>query len=155
VYTLRPATRADAAFLYELHVAAMHDVVAATWGWDETWQRRHFASRFSPEAIQIIEVAGDAVGMLELQARPTEVFIGNLKLLPRVQARGLGSAVLGDILTMAAGEHQPVRLQVLHANVRARRFYERHGFVITGEVSPHIHMAWPASPRMRAGERRN
>ena len=153
MYTLRPATSADAAFLYDLHVAAMRDVVAATWGWDEAWQRQHFASRFAPETIQIIQVTGEPVGMLELEKRLTEFFLGNLKLLPRVQDRGLGTDVLRDILAIAARENLPVRLQVLEANVRARRFYERLGFIVTGEFSPHIKMAWSASVRLRANER--
>ena len=141
MYTLRFATAGDATFLYELHVAAMRDVVAATWGWDDRWQQQHFAARFAPERVEIIQLAGKPVGMLELERRPTELFIGNLKLLPAVQGRGLGTAVLRDILADAARENQPVRLQVLAANVRARRFYERLGFVVTGQVSPHIQMA--------------
>jgi ribosomal protein S18 acetylase RimI-like enzyme len=153
MYTLRPATIADAAFLYQLHVAAMRDVVAATWGWDETWQRQHFAARFAPETIKIIQVTGEPAGMLELERRETEFFVGNLKLLPGVQGRGLGTAVLGDILAIAARENLPVRLQVLAANLRARRFYERLGFGVTGEVSPHIQMTRAASVRSRANER--
>jgi RimJ/RimL family protein N-acetyltransferase len=41
----------------------------------------------------------------------------------------------------------------LEANLRARRFHERLGFVVTGEVSPHIQMAWSASTRLRITER--
>jgi ribosomal protein S18 acetylase RimI-like enzyme len=153
VYTLRPATSADAVFLYELHVAAMRDVVTATWGWDEAWQQQHFAARFAPKAIQIIQVGGESVGMLELETRQTELFVGNLKLLPTVQSRGLGTAVLRDILAIAAHESIPVRLQVLEANLRARRLYERLGFVATGGIAPHIQMRWSPSMRRRANER--
>lgn len=145
MYTLRPATIADAAFLYGLHVAAMRDVVTATWGWDDGWQQHHFAARFVPEAIQIIQITDELVGMLELERRETEFFVGNLKLLPSAQGHGLGTAVLRDVLASAARVNLPVRLQVLEANPRARRFYERLGFVVTGQVSPHIQMAWPAS----------
>jgi hypothetical protein len=42
-YQLRPATAADYDFLYQLKVAALKEYVAATWGWDEAYQRQHFA----------------------------------------------------------------------------------------------------------------
>ncbi len=105
MYTIRPATTADAAFLYELHVSAMRAVITATWGWDEPWQQRHFAARFAPETIQIIQVAGESAGMLELENSQTEFFVGNLKLLPAVQGRGLGTAVLRDVLAIATQEN--------------------------------------------------
>jgi hypothetical protein len=37
-----------------------------------------------------------------------------------------------------------VRLTVLEVNP-ARRFYERHGFVFTGAVSPRQHLEWRAT----------
>lgn len=143
-YTLRPATPADAAFLYDLHVAAMREVIAATWGWDEAWQRRHFDEHFAPERIQLIVVDGEPVGMLELEDRPDDVFVANLKLLPKMQGYGLGTAVMRGVLARAAGRGVPVRLQVIRANAGARRLYERLGFVVTGETPPHIRMEHPA-----------
>jgi len=142
VYTLRSASTADAPFLYALHVAAMRDVITATWGWDDAWQQQYFAARFAPDKVQIIHIP-EPVGMLELEKRPTEFLVGNLKLLPTAQNRGLGTAVMRDILARAARENLPVRLQVLEANQRARRLYERLGFVATCQVSPHIQMTWP------------
>jgi len=139
-YTLRPATPADAAFLYDLHVAAMRDVIEATWGWDGAWQRRHFDEQFSPERIQLIVVAGEPVGMLEVEDRPDDTFVANIKLLPKMQGHGLGSAVMRDVLARAAGRGVPVRLQVLRVNAGARHLYERLGFVVTGEAPPHIRM---------------
>lgn len=35
---LRPASKVDYRFLWELHRTAMKPYVAATWGWDEAWQ---------------------------------------------------------------------------------------------------------------------
>jgi ribosomal protein S18 acetylase RimI-like enzyme len=141
-FTLRPATDADAPFLYALHRAAMHDAIAATWGWDEAWQRAYFAEHFVPEGIALIVHAGEAVGMLELRDRADDRYVANLKLLPEAQGRGLGTAVMRRVLAEAAARGVPVRLQVLEANTGARKLYERLGFVATGTVPPHVLMEY-------------
>jgi ribosomal protein S18 acetylase RimI-like enzyme len=118
----------------------MHDAIAATWGWDEAWQRAHFAEHIAPERIALIVHEGEAVGMLELQDRTDDYYVANLKLLPEAQGRGLGTAVMRQVLAEAAKRGLPVRLQVLEANTGARRLYERLGFVATGVVPPHVLM---------------
>ncbi|HEX3137927.1 MAG TPA: hypothetical protein VHT22_09975, partial [Casimicrobiaceae bacterium] len=47
-YALRQATAGDEGFLYELHREAMREYVEITWGWNEAWQRTHFATSYSP-----------------------------------------------------------------------------------------------------------
>jgi hypothetical protein len=50
-YELRPATAADYAFVYDLHVASMKPYVTQVWGWDEQTQAERFrALRPQPPA---------------------------------------------------------------------------------------------------------
>ncbi|MDE9364181.1 GNAT family N-acetyltransferase [Luteipulveratus sp. YIM 133132] len=51
-----------------------------------------------------------------------------LYVLPEMLGRGIGAALLDQVQRAATG---PVRLFVFEQNVGARRFYERHGFVVT------------------------
>ncbi|GLX11294.1 hypothetical protein Misp03_82200 [Microbispora sp. NBRC 16548] len=51
---LRPATAADNEFCFRLHKAAMGDIVAAIWGWDEQDQRDHHTRVFDPGNTRII-----------------------------------------------------------------------------------------------------
>jgi len=44
-FELRPASHLDEERLFALHREAMQDYVAATWGWDEAWQRAQMQSR--------------------------------------------------------------------------------------------------------------
>jgi ribosomal protein S18 acetylase RimI-like enzyme len=121
----------------------MRDVVVATWGrWDEAWQRLHFAAHFRPERVTILEVEHRPVGMLEVDDRAEERYVANLKLLPAVQGRGLGTAVLLEVLAAARRRGVPVRLQVLRVNGRARRWYERLGFAVTGETATHVRLEY-------------
>ncbi len=144
-FTLRPATADDAEFLFALHAATMRDAVNATWGWDEAWQRDYFHAQFLPERIQMIEVSGETVGMLERVDQADECFIANVKILPAFQGSGLGTAVLRSVLASAARRQVPVRLQVLRANPDAQRLYQRLGFAVIDQTDTHVMMLLPVA----------
>ncbi|PYQ49201.1 MAG: hypothetical protein DMF78_18990 [Acidobacteria bacterium] len=139
-FELRPATAADRDRLYALHRAAMRDVVDRTWGWDEPWQHAHFNARFDPAAFSLIVAGGREVGALCVQERAGELYVAAVEVAPEEQGRGLGTAVLRDVIARAATIGAAVTLQVLKANVRAQRLYERLGFYATGEVDVHVRM---------------
>ena len=61
------------------------------------------------------------------------------KILPEYQNRGVGSAVIRDVLAQAQAEGLSVGLQVLKVNP-ARRLYERLGFSLVGETATHYLM---------------
>lgn len=139
MYALRPATEADYDFLYALHVATMKEHVTAVWGWDEVAQQDMFRQRFDPALRQVIVVSGWDAGMLEVRWSETEVFIANVLIAPAFQRRGIGAAILRDILDEADARGLPVLLRVLHGN-SARRLYERLGFVVTEETPERFYM---------------
>ena len=55
-----------------------------------------------------------------------EGWIDQLYVLPSSQGRGVGTA----LLRVAQGLHGKLSLWTFHQNAAARRFYERHGFVL-------------------------
>jgi ribosomal protein S18 acetylase RimI-like enzyme len=57
-----------------------------------------------------------------------------VEILPAFRGRGLGSAIVRDLLAEAHARSVPVTLQVLKENPRARGLYERLGFAVTGET---------------------
>ena len=140
MYTLRQATEADYAFLYDLFRATMKVYVAQTWGWNETVQPDMFKNRFDPEHSQIVVVDGRDVGVLSMERRSDTLFLGNIQILPEEQEHGLGTAIIKTIVEQAHGEGIPVNLQVLKVNP-ARHLYERLGFVVTGETTTHYLMS--------------
>ncbi|HEY8599699.1 MAG TPA: GNAT family N-acetyltransferase [Thermomicrobiales bacterium] len=142
-FTLRPVTAEDYSFLYDLHVAAMKEYVAQTWGWDEAVQQAMFRENFTPERSQIVMVDGRAVGVFAAERRPAEWFVWAIAIGPEMQGQGLGATLLRDLLATAARDALPTRLQVLRVNL-ARRLYERLGFAVVGETPTHYLMLAPA-----------
>lgn len=141
-FSLRPAEKGDLRMLYELHAASMREAVAATWGWDESWQEEYFRHRFCPSRVTIVAVNGEAIGMMEVEERCQDIYLHNLEFFPRFQERGVGSEILRRLIAKARNRGVPLRLQVLRANPRARRLYERLGFVETDSNSTHFHMEY-------------
>jgi GNAT superfamily N-acetyltransferase len=114
--SLRPATVADAAGIGPCHLAC----------WQET-----YAGLLSP--VFFAEVDGEVVGFAQVVAgRDTppvrDEELGTLYLRAAHHSSGLGQALLDAVL----GD-RPASLWVAEDNPRARRFYERNGFVADGE----------------------
>jgi ribosomal protein S18 acetylase RimI-like enzyme len=138
-YTLRPATEADRDVLYHLHAATIKEYVEQIWGWDDAFQEARFHQRFDPDVCQVIVVDGEDVGVLQVERREGEVFLGNIRIAPDRQRRGLGTAVIRDVLAQAACDGLPVALQVLKGNP-AKGLYERLGFAVVKETATHYVM---------------
>ncbi len=148
MYALRLAMVADAAFVYHLHRSSMQEYVAQTWGeWNEEFQARMFTQWFEPAQFQIVVVDGQDVGIVSVERRPLELFLGTIEILPAFQRRGVGAAVIKSVLAQAQAEAVPVALQVLKVNP-ARQLYERLGFHVVGETTTHYLMRTvvPAAP---------
>lgn len=101
--------------------------------WDPVWVRERFLRGFHPEHTSVIEVEGAVVGVIAVRPETDEQWIEHFYLAPEYQGQGLGSAVLGHVMTMQR-DHRPFRLNVLKGSP-ARRLYERHGFVYEHEDS--------------------
>lgn len=128
VISLRPATRADDEFCYQLHKAAMGGYVAAVWGWDEQVQRKYHARAFKPRRWQIITVNGVDAGMLSVEYRTAEVYLARIEIRPSLQGRGVGTRIINALLAEARERGQDLVLDVLAVNERARALYQRLGF---------------------------
>lgn len=133
----------DYAWLWDLKRQTMRTYVEQTWGhWDEGLQEEFFRRNFSSETVQIISFEGQNAGLLNIERDQDEIFLANLQVHPSFQNRGLGSAVLRELLDSVAGLNLSVRLQVLRANPAATRLYTRFGFVIYSETPTHLLMRW-------------
>ncbi len=144
-YSLREVTEADREILWCLHKATMREYVDRTWGWDESFQRGMFDENFDPKRQRIVTVGGEDVGVISVDRRGNVLDLYNLRILPAYQGRGLGTLVVRDVLAAARRQGLAIHLSVLKANPRARRLYERLGFIITGESETHYMMTADAS----------
>ncbi len=70
---------------------------------------------------------GALVGMLVLD----DEWVDQLYVEPALTGRGIG----GELIALAQRQRPGLRLWTFEVNVRARRFYERHGFRARGHTS--------------------
>ncbi len=142
-FTFRPARDTDAEWLFTLRRATMRDYVEQMFGpWDDDTQRRRFQQAGELNNIRIIVVGRREVGLLHVERERFAVFLANIHILPEYQNRGLGTTVIRSVQAGGQAAELPVRLQVLKVNRKARRLYERLGFVLRGETDTHFRMIW-------------
>jgi ribosomal protein S18 acetylase RimI-like enzyme len=134
VVALRPARPADSEFCFQLHKAAMGGYITAIWGWDEQRQRAFHDRSFSPGRWQIITADGSDVGMINVEHRPTEIYLGRIEIHPSHQSRGIGTRLIAALIDEARRNGQDLTLDVLIVNERAQALYRRLGLT---EVARH------------------
>jgi GNAT superfamily N-acetyltransferase len=133
--SLRPATKEDAEFALRVTEACMRVYAEQTWG---TWDGR---ADLNPAVDKIIRFAGSDIGIVGIERHSDHWVLDKFYLLPAYQHRGFGSFLLRQLKSHATSAQMALRLTVLEVNP-ARRFYERHGFVLTRTISPRHHMEW-------------
>lgn len=128
---LRAAQESDVPFLLQLRALSLepHEKKA---GLPPSAQRRLERVRAHFEAGQVIELAGQPVGLVKVVRSAQRWKLLQLQVLPQYQGRGIGTEVVLDVLKQARAVHLPVVLTVLKENP-AKRFYERVGFRVVGE----------------------
>ena len=152
IITLRPEQPPDEAFLFELYASTRQAELDA-WGWPPEMRQAFLTMQFKasqgrrqmfPDAeFQIVLLDGFSAGRMIVHRTREALLLVDIALLPQHRNAGIGTALLRRILGEAAGSKKPLRLQVLKNN-RAERFYQRLGFVRTGESEMHWEMEWRA-----------
>ncbi|WP_328994115.1 GNAT family N-acetyltransferase [Kribbella sp. NBC_01245] len=144
-YRLRQALSADVDFLADVVIAA--DDRRPT-DFDEAAWRTGFADWTAsqlgdPEiSTSVIEVDGEAVGRLRIARNAESIELCGIQLLPRVQGRGIGTAIIESLQSEATGAGLPLDIGVEKDNPNARRLYERLGCRQIGETDREYRLRW-------------
>lgn len=138
--TITQAADDDREFAYQAKKAAFGEYVQQVWGWNEDEQRALHERRFAPQEFRVIFLDGTRVGILAVVMSTDCLKLNQLFILPEYQSKGIGAECVRRIITEGYDAGKPVRLQVLKVNDRAQAFYERLGFVVTGQTQTHVQM---------------
>lgn len=138
--TLRKASPNDSEFVYSAKRAAFREYVEKVWGWDEDEQRQLHEQRFGDQDFRVINLGGTDVGIMGIVVASDCVKVNQLFLLPEHQGKGIGRKCMLLIMEEARQLGLPMCLRVLKVNPRALAFYQRLGFVRTGETDTHVLM---------------
>lgn len=139
---LEPAVADDADALVAIRIAAMRESLERLGRFDPARARARFLDGFEPAHTRHVVVDGERVGFVVVKPDGDDLLLDHLYVLPAAQGRGVGAAVIADILAHADARRARVRLGALRGS-DANRFYQRHGFVQTGQSEWDVHYARP------------
>ncbi len=130
--TYQNTTQNDADKLVEIRIAAMKESLERLGRFDPRRAKERFISSFEPENTKYIVLNGYIVGFVVVKLKSNEILLDHLYIKPEHQNKGIGEAVLQTVFSEANLKLLPVTVGALRESA-SNRFYERHGFVKTGE----------------------
>ena len=138
--TLRPATEQDDGFLYDLfkavrmpdfaHVTLPPEQLEGLMKMQYAGQKFSYSTQYPGPGHDIVMLDGAPVGRIWMSRSESEHLLVDIALLPAVQNRGIGGALLHDVLAAAKQAGVPVKCSVAVTNPGSLRFHQRLGFQI-------------------------
>lgn len=150
-YALRPETEADIPFLMRLYASTREEELAPVpWTAEQKQgflaqqfqaQRHHYRTYIEGCVFEILERNGVPAGRLYLDARPAQLHIVDIALMPELRGKGLGAAILRALQTDARTRGVGVGIFVEKFNP-ALRLYRRLGFTDVADQGVYLEMEW-------------
>jgi ribosomal protein S18 acetylase RimI-like enzyme len=149
-YRIRPATLEDTGFLADVVLTATRaqgrvpgDFDEPTWRDAFTeWTRKQICGEVPDSTTSVIESGGGRAGRLRITRSTDRIELSGIQLLPRVQGRGIGTAIIEDLKAEAKAAGIPLDIGVEKDNPRARRLYKRLGCVQVAEDEQEHKLRW-------------
>ena len=150
---LRAVAPGDDEFLLDVYASTRADEMALV-NWDDATkraflrtqydaQKAEYGARFPDAQYDVILLDGRAAGRLWVGRDEKEIRLLDIALLPWAQRRGVGAALVGELIEEARASGKKLRHMVFVLNEGARRLYERLGFEVFDEVGgAYLHMEW-------------
>lgn len=149
---LREPNENDDEFLYRLFAATHAALVAAFSHWDGAQkaaflrlqyeaQSAQYAANYAQARVDIVVAGRDRIGRFYVAPLDDEMRLVDISLLPEHRNRGIGRALIQDLIDEAARSQQRVTLHVEQTNP-ARHLYARLGFVSIRDEGPFAQMEW-------------
>jgi GNAT superfamily N-acetyltransferase len=137
----RNGEKRDEGWLYDLYCKTMKTSIEATWGWNESFQRRGFNENLSPTKWQIICISTEEVGGFVLIQNNTYLWLKMIIIKPKYQKQGIGRFVMAYIQDIARKKSLPLRLSVIKANP-VKAFYLNLGFKQYAQDDAFFKLEW-------------
>jgi GNAT superfamily N-acetyltransferase len=151
--SLRIALACDRPFLSALYASTRTEELAQS-AWPDALQRDfleqqftaqhdHYRRHYAGADFLVVEREGDPIGRLYLARWPGEHRIVDISLLPQARGKGLGTALLGDLIEEAAEAGCSLSIHVERMNP-ALSLYRRLGFQLVEDKGVYLLLAVPA-----------
>ena len=151
---LRPVSDADRDFLVALYGSTREEELARV-DWDDELKRAfveqqfsaqdvHYRSNYPGATLDVVEVDGEAAGRLYVHRGRSDIRIMDIVLAPEFRGRGIGTALLHELIAEADGSGRKLSIHVEYNNP-ARTLYDRLGFRPVGEHGVYLLLERPPS----------
>ena len=159
---LRDLREDDDEFLYRVYAGTRVEELAPL-GWSDAQvdaflrmqhraQRSDYWRNYATARFRVVTCDGVDAGRLYVERNDDELCIVDIALLAQYRGRGIGSALLSDLLAEADEDALVVRIHVEHGNP-AQHLYLRHGFAFCDAGGDSFYRLMERLPRTRDASR--
>lgn len=143
---LRPAVATDRPFVEAVYFETQRWIIERLFGWrGDDIERKKFEEAYSEADSEIVVVDGVAVGWVSILQAAGGIDIDAIYLLDIAQNKGIGTALIRQVIERARQAGLPLTLSAAKINP-AIKLYERLGFVATHESEFKVFMAMQREP---------
>ena len=142
-FEFRIAQDGDYDFAERLYLATMKPLLSRLGALDEPELIANFKRLYRPGDVKIIVVDGVDAGWLQISESEREISLYQIHIKSGYRARGIGPALMQDLLARGRIREKPISLYVVRNNP-AVALYKRLGFKVVGEDETKLHMRWEA-----------
>jgi ribosomal protein S18 acetylase RimI-like enzyme len=149
--SFRVAAPEDTAFLCALYASTRREELAVVPWPDEAKQAflaeqfahqdRHYRANYPGADLLVVERDGVPIGRVYVYRSPGEIRLMDIALVDAEQGRGLGSALIAELMDEARATRASITLHVEPGNP-ARRWYERLGFTLLEDRGVYHFLGW-------------
>jgi GNAT superfamily N-acetyltransferase len=150
--TLRPIREEDLEFLLRLYATTRADEMAMVTDWTDEqkdafvrmqFQAQHawYQEHYGDAQFDLVLMDGSPAGRLYVHRRNAEIRLVDISLIPELRGKGVGSALLRELMAEAEGAGKPLTIHVEKYNP-AMRLYLRLGFKPIEDRGPYDLMEW-------------
>ena len=150
----RAITTADLAFLRALY-AQVRAAELAPVPWPEqakadflaeqfSLQHQHYVANYPGADLLLIEKDAEPIGRLYVYRTAREIRLMDIALVPAMRNRGVGTALLRELMQEARCSGSAITLHVEPDNP-AQRLYQRHGFSLIEHRGVYDFLGWTPS----------
>lgn len=143
----QPLSTDDAAFRLDVFDRTIAPTVQRHSGLTLEELNRMTAEQLRGGRHRAIVADGERVGVLLVSELADSTALDQIEILPEHQGRGIGAAVIGELLAHSRASGRPVSLRVFTHNTRARALYQRLGFAERSTDGDEVFMVFEPDAR--------
>ena len=141
-FELRSVSSDDFQFCWSLYRDLMKPLTMELLGsWNESGQSQMIEQSLADSGASIIVAGGSDIGWLRTEETEVEIYLGQLYVIPIMQNRGIGTAVVRQLCDKVSRKGKALTLEVMKNN-RAQLLYQRLGFAVVGSSKYKLKMRW-------------